>query len=71
MEITSRYDGVIKKLYHEIDSIAKVGQPLIDIEVDGGDEAESGNPADTRRYSQMMIILNEIRQIGLSALIQS
>lgn len=38
--ITSRYDGVITKLYHDIDQIALVGHPLIDIEVK---DAEEGN----------------------------
>ncbi|XP_037288427.2 dihydrolipoamide branched chain transacylase E2 [Rhipicephalus microplus] len=32
--ITSRYDGRIKKLYHEADDTCKVGSPLVDIEVD-------------------------------------
>ncbi|XP_056598621.1 lipoamide acyltransferase component of branched-chain alpha-keto acid dehydrogenase complex, mitochondrial-like [Triplophysa dalaica] len=32
--ITSRYDGVIRKLYYEIDAIAHVGSPLVDIETD-------------------------------------
>ncbi|KAA0718915.1 Lipoamide acyltransferase component of branched-chain alpha-keto acid dehydrogenase complex [Triplophysa tibetana] len=32
--ITSRYDGVIRKLYHDIDAIAHVGSPLVDIETD-------------------------------------
>lgn len=35
--ITSRYDGVITKLYHAVDETALVGQPLIDIEVDDED----------------------------------
>uniref|UniRef100_W5LW19 Dihydrolipoamide acetyltransferase component of pyruvate dehydrogenase complex n=1 Tax=Lepisosteus oculatus TaxID=7918 RepID=W5LW19_LEPOC len=30
--ITSRYDGVIRKLYYDVDSIAHVGKPLVDIE---------------------------------------
>uniref|UniRef100_A0A8C2ATG3 Dihydrolipoamide acetyltransferase component of pyruvate dehydrogenase complex n=1 Tax=Cyprinus carpio TaxID=7962 RepID=A0A8C2ATG3_CYPCA len=34
--ITSRYDGVIRKLYYDVDSIALVGKPLVDIETDGG-----------------------------------
>ncbi|GAA6083470.1 lipoamide acyltransferase component of branched-chain alpha-keto acid dehydrogenase complex, mitochondrial isoform X1, partial [Tachysurus ichikawai] len=34
--ITSRYDGVIRKLYYDVDSIALVGKPLIDIETNGG-----------------------------------
>lgn len=32
--ITSRYDGIVTKLYHEVDHTALVGQPLIDIKVD-------------------------------------
>ncbi|KAG7162638.1 Lipoamide acyltransferase component of branched-chain alpha-keto acid dehydrogenase complex-like, partial [Homarus americanus] len=31
--ITSRYDGVIRKLYYEVDDTALVGKPLVDIEV--------------------------------------
>ncbi|KAJ7408770.1 Lipoamide acyltransferase component of branched-chain alpha-keto acid dehydrogenase complex, mitochondrial [Willisornis vidua] len=32
--ITSRYDGVIRKLHYSIDDIAFVGKPLVDIEID-------------------------------------
>ena len=35
MEITSKFDGVIKKLYYEAGEMAKVGQPLIDIDIQG------------------------------------
>ncbi|KAK6048487.1 Biotin-requiring enzyme [Cooperia oncophora] len=31
--ITSRYDGVIKKLHYKVDDVARVGQPLVEIEV--------------------------------------
>ena len=34
--ITSRYDGVIKKLYYEVDDTAYVGKALVDIELDEG-----------------------------------
>ncbi|KHJ99636.1 Biotin-requiring enzyme [Oesophagostomum dentatum] len=34
--ITSRYDGVIKKLYFNVDDVARVGQPLVDIDVEEG-----------------------------------
>ncbi|KAL8998022.1 MAG: hypothetical protein Q9169_002862 [Polycauliona sp. 2 TL-2023] len=33
VDITSRFDGVIKKLHYEPDSMAQVGQPLCDIDV--------------------------------------
>lgn len=36
--ITSRYDGVITKLYNEVDQTALVGQPLVDIEVAGEED---------------------------------
>jgi len=32
--ITSRYDGIITKLYHQVDDTALVGQPLIDLDTD-------------------------------------
>lgn len=32
--ITSRYDGVIKKLYYDVDGTALVGKPLVDIETE-------------------------------------
>lgn len=33
--ITSRYDGIIRKLHYDVDTIAFVGSPLVDIETDG------------------------------------
>lgn len=39
--ITSRYDGVIRKLYHDVDDTALVGQPLVDIEVSKEGEQEN------------------------------
>ncbi|ELT99108.1 hypothetical protein CAPTEDRAFT_20550 [Capitella teleta] len=34
--ITSRYDGVISKLYYEVDDVALVGNALVDIEMEDG-----------------------------------
>ena len=33
MTITSKYDGVIKKIYYDVDEIARVGTTLVDIEI--------------------------------------
>ena len=38
--ITSRYDGIIRKIHHDIDAIAQVGQALVDIEVGGSDSGK-------------------------------
>ncbi|MEQ2175612.1 hypothetical protein GOODEAATRI_019672 [Goodea atripinnis] len=36
--ITSRYDGIIRKLYYDVDGTALVGKPLVDIETESGSE---------------------------------
>lgn len=33
--ITSRYDGKIAKLCYNVDDVALVGQPLLEVEVEG------------------------------------
>ena len=33
--ITSKYDGVVTKLYYTVDDIAQTGDPLIDVEIAG------------------------------------
>ena len=38
--ITSRYDGIIKKLHYNVDDTALVGKPLVDIETE---ETNSGS----------------------------
>ena len=35
--ITSKYDGVVTKLYYEVDDIAQTGDPLVDVEIAGSD----------------------------------
>ncbi|CAH0727764.1 unnamed protein product, partial [Brenthis ino] len=45
--ITSRYDGVVTRLYHKVDETALVGQPLVDIECErSGDEETSSGKVD-------------------------
>ena len=39
VEITSKYSGVIKKLHYERDAVVQVGDVLLDIEVEGEDDA--------------------------------
>ena len=41
--ITSRYDGAVRKIHYEVDDVAKVGQPLVDIEVEEEDATSTGN----------------------------
>ncbi|XP_076440666.1 lipoamide acyltransferase component of branched-chain alpha-keto acid dehydrogenase complex, mitochondrial-like [Babylonia areolata] len=38
--ITSRYDGIIKKLHYNVDDTALVGNPLVDIEVESSAETK-------------------------------
>ncbi|KAM0420335.1 hypothetical protein ACHAPT_011877 [Fusarium lateritium] len=51
VEITSRYDGTIKRLNYEVDDMAAVGEPLMDIEVDDHDDPA----ADDTRVSSSSI----------------
>ncbi len=39
--ITSRYDGVIKKLFYNVDDTAFVGKPLVEIETEDTSETPS------------------------------
>ncbi|KAK3396504.1 2-oxoacid dehydrogenases acyltransferase-domain-containing protein [Sordaria brevicollis] len=38
VEITSRFAGVVKKLYYDAGEMAKVGKPFVDIDIEGGSE---------------------------------
>jgi len=37
--ITSKFDGVITKLYYEVDDLAQTGDPLVDLEIEGSTDS--------------------------------
>ncbi|KAI1466852.1 2-oxoacid dehydrogenases acyltransferase-domain-containing protein [Daldinia caldariorum] len=41
VEITSRFSGVVKKLYYEAGEMARVGKPFVDIDIQGGASQEA------------------------------
>jgi 2-oxoisovalerate dehydrogenase E2 component (dihydrolipoyl transacylase) len=45
VEITSRYDGIIKKIHYPKGATAKVGTPLVNIEIEGEDTLEVTAPS--------------------------
>ncbi|KAI9224564.1 2-oxoacid dehydrogenases acyltransferase-domain-containing protein [Blastocladiella britannica] len=45
VEISSRFDGKIAKLYYKIGDMAKVGAPLVDIAVEGDDAVAEAAPS--------------------------
>ncbi|KAK7416051.1 hypothetical protein QQX98_005502 [Neonectria punicea] len=44
VEITSRFSGVVKKLYYEAGEMAKVGKPFVDIDIEGDLKPEHVEP---------------------------
>ncbi|KAF7540925.1 hypothetical protein G7Z17_g12081 [Cylindrodendrum hubeiense] len=44
VEITSRFSGVVKKLYYEAGEMAKVGKAFVDIDIEGDAKAEDIEP---------------------------
>lgn len=45
LDITSRYDGIVKKLHYKKGDMAKVGSPLADIDLGGTSAAAESKPA--------------------------
>ncbi|KAL2154033.1 hypothetical protein VTH82DRAFT_2709 [Thermothelomyces myriococcoides] len=53
VEITSRFAGVVKKLYYEAGEMAKVGKPFVDIDIQG--DANEENPGAAGRIEAPQI----------------
>ncbi|KAK6619915.1 hypothetical protein RUM44_006315 [Polyplax serrata] len=54
--ITSRYDGIVKKLYYQVDETAFVGKVLIDIEVEDEGGSESDSDSDTEGSTKHSVV---------------
>ncbi|KAK1442556.1 dihydrolipoamide acetyltransferase component of pyruvate dehydrogenase complex [Babesia gibsoni] len=55
VDITSRYTGIVKKLHVETGDIIKIGNPLMDIEEEGGgdDDPEPAEVADKKKKTEV------------------
>lgn len=55
VEITSRFSGVVKKLYYEAGEMARVGKPFVDIDIQGDvskETLEALTPSETPQETQ-------------------
>ena len=52
VEITSRYDGVVKELHYVVGAMAKVGKPLISIQMDKGVVVEAKKGSDVQNIKE-------------------
>jgi 2-oxoisovalerate dehydrogenase E2 component (dihydrolipoyl transacylase) len=64
VEITSRFDGVVRALHYQVGDVAKTGKPLIDIEVteDSVDVNESPAPSPaTKVPAEKAVVADEMK----------
>ncbi|KAE9417547.1 hypothetical protein Angca_005198 [Angiostrongylus cantonensis] len=65
--ITSRYDGVIKKLLHKVDEVVRVGEPLVEIEVAGmvsNTDAVSQHQTEPSKLLQPSVVATTSESLG-------
>ncbi|KAJ2356185.1 hypothetical protein IWW50_000233, partial [Coemansia erecta] len=75
VEITSRYDGVIRKLHYQENDIALVGKPIVDIEIDNPGapgaaaeavaELEADSLANATSVEDPAILSRNLQEIGI------
>ncbi|XP_054162038.1 lipoamide acyltransferase component of branched-chain alpha-keto acid dehydrogenase complex, mitochondrial-like [Oppia nitens] len=56
--ITSRYDGVIRHIHYQIDDIAKVGKPLVDIQIESTNDEQMDIILEEESDKSSKILLN-------------
>ena len=54
--ITSRFSGIIKKLHYEVDDEAKVGNPLVDIEIEGSSSSKLKEKSSNKNLKQNILL---------------
>ncbi|KAL9535612.1 Lipoamide acyltransferase component of branched-chain alpha-keto acid dehydrogenase complex [Sphaerulina musiva] len=68
VEITSPFDGVIKKLHYDPDDMAITGKPLVDIDIQQDlsevDEAKLGGPAESPQIGEHAAPQQEVESEG-------
>ncbi|KAH7163223.1 2-oxoacid dehydrogenases acyltransferase-domain-containing protein [Dactylonectria estremocensis] len=55
VEITSRFSGVVKKLYYEAGEMAKVGKAFVDIDIEGDAKTEDVEPSTPDQPEKMAV----------------
>uniref|UniRef100_A0A158PA61 Dihydrolipoamide acetyltransferase component of pyruvate dehydrogenase complex n=1 Tax=Angiostrongylus cantonensis TaxID=6313 RepID=A0A158PA61_ANGCA len=65
--ITSRYEGIIKKLLHKVDEVVRVGEPLVEIEVAGmvsNTDAVSQHQTEPSKLLQPSVVATTSESLG-------